>query len=293
MLSRWEVALLNVGIGIRFDFLQLLQLGRRIVYRVDGSYVKEVFEREGNPWLPNYDRINSRIKIALQRCDHVVYQSEFSKRYLDHLYQRSNGAYSVIHNGVDLEVFKPRQSRVNDIPVIGCIGTFRLNRVHTIMDISRRIPFDHRLLLAGRMDEQSEAYLRSSREAHNQHCVLDLVPPVKGDNHLAVLHQMVDCYIHPVIGDTCANAVVEALACGVPVIVPRFGGTAEVVGDGGIQIDTPRWIDYGGFLNEFVTAIETVLTKHNQYSVQARDQAVRFLDVNLMAAKYRSALRLD
>jgi glycosyltransferase involved in cell wall biosynthesis len=49
-----------------------------------------------------------------------------------------------------------------------------------------------------------------------------------------------DVYIAPSLNDPASNAVLEALACGLPVVYRRSGGHAELVGEGGLPFDEPE-----------------------------------------------------
>lgn len=290
MVSRWNVALLNVGTGIRLDIIRLLRLSRRLVYRVDGCYSQLIFERQGRPWDAEYERINKRITLALRMADFVIYQSEFSKVLLDELHQRSPGTWAVVPNGIDLNVFLPTDNVRSVLPVLGCIGTFRANRVRHLLDIVSRVPFEHRLLLVGRMDDQCKRDLTEFSNQTAPHCTLDVRPPVVNDHQLIKLYQELDCFVHPIIGDTCSNAVIEALACGVPVIIPAWSGSSQLVGDGGIIIQQNPWQDYNIFTQACADAFANILKQRADYAHKARIQAVSQFDIKKTANVYYDAL---
>ena len=48
-----------------------------------------------------------------------------------------------------------------------------------------------------------------------------------------------DCYVAASIDDPCSNALLEALACGLPALFRRSGGHPELVGEGGVGFDGP------------------------------------------------------
>jgi len=285
----WHSALLNVGIGIRYDALRFLQFGRRIVYRVDGCYVEGIFEKEGNRWLPEYERINDRIKKALQASDFVIYQSIFSKNWLDRLFRRPTGTYDIIHNGVDIDIFSPNNRVRNQTPVIGCIGKFRHNRISIIIDISKRLKIKHRLLLVGRIDERSMSHLIEYQQSVN-HCSVEYIQPVTSDSELSKYHRLIDCFIHPALSDTCPNSIVEALASGTPPVVLESTGGSELVQMGGIVVKTPLWDDYEKFLDDFAASIIKILENWEHYSIKARQRAVDKLNIRDVAQKYLEAL---
>jgi glycosyltransferase involved in cell wall biosynthesis len=49
-----------------------------------------------------------------------------------------------------------------------------------------------------------------------------------------------DVYVAPSVDDPCSNALLEALACGLPVVYRASGGHPELVGDAGVPFDTPE-----------------------------------------------------
>jgi glycosyltransferase involved in cell wall biosynthesis len=292
MFSGWHSALLNVGTGVRFDLLRLLRLGRRLVYRIDGCYSRKIFERQGRPWLTTYERINTRIVSALATADFVIYQSHFAKQHLDMLYERPTGTYDVVPNGVDLDLFSPTERSKDSLPTLGCIGKFRANRIEILTDISRHLPIQHRLLLVGRLDEQCRQDLETFRSSKPANCEVEYVSHVIGDEQLVKWHRQIDCFLHPVIGDTCSNAVIEALACGVPVVVPQWSGSSELVGKGGVIVEEPPWVDYQAFVQGFGEAAVEILEHQTEYSHLARERACETLDITDVARRYKAALGL-
>ena len=63
-----------------------------------------------------------------------------------------------------------------------------------------------------------------------------VVPPVSS-RELGALLRSHDAYIAPSVNDPCSNALLEALACGLPALYLRSGGHPELVGRGGLAFD--------------------------------------------------------
>jgi glycosyltransferase involved in cell wall biosynthesis len=59
------------------------------------------------------------------------------------------------------------------------------------------------------------------------------VPPL-ASKELAELLAAQDVYIAPSRNDPCSNALLEALACGLPALYRQSGGHPELVGDAGL-----------------------------------------------------------
>ncbi|HEX6702076.1 MAG TPA: glycosyltransferase family 4 protein [Gaiellaceae bacterium] len=65
-----------------------------------------------------------------------------------------------------------------------------------------------------------------------------VVPP-RGSREVAALLRAHDAYVAASLNDPCSNALLEALACGLPALYARSGGHPELVGDGGLGFDDP------------------------------------------------------
>ena len=83
--------------------------------------------------------------------------------------------------------------------------------------------------------------------------------------------------LHPKVKDPCPTLVVEAMACGLPVVYPASGGTVELVGDeAGIGVPHPdTWErDEPPEPEALADAVDQVLSELGGYSARARARAV-------------------
>ncbi len=71
---------------------------------------------------------------------------------------------------------------------------------------------------------------------------------------LAELLRRRDCYVAASLDDPCSNALLEALACGVPALFRRSGGHPELVGEAGVGFEGPR--DAAGALARLTSELE-------------------------------------
>lgn len=64
-----------------------------------------------------------------------------------------------------------------------------------------------------------------------------------------------DFLVHPTFYDPCSLVVLEALACGLPVVTTRYNGAAELFGpDAGVVVDTPH--DEAGLAAAITTCLD-------------------------------------
>lgn len=66
-----------------------------------------------------------------------------------------------------------------------------------------------------------------------------LVAPLPS-GELAELLRHHDCYVAASLDDPCSNALLEALACGLPALYRRSGGHPELVGEAGVGFEAPQ-----------------------------------------------------
>ncbi|HET6683513.1 MAG TPA: glycosyltransferase family 4 protein, partial [Gaiella sp.] len=79
------------------------------------------------------------------------------------------------------------------------------------------------------------------------------VPPLASEA-LAELLRGMDCYVAPSVDDPCSNALLEALACGLPAVFRTSGGHPELVGEAGVGFDEPA--DAPGALDRLVADLD-------------------------------------
>lgn len=140
---------------------------------------------------------------------------------------------TALRNGVDLELFRPEdkaQARaafgMNDRFAIASVGhLIERKGHHLVIEALAQIP-DAELYLAGGGEE--EARLRALAEqlgVTDRVHFLGAMPQAK----LRTLYSAVDCLVLASSREGWANVLLEAMACGTPVVATNVWGTPEVV----------------------------------------------------------------
>ena len=282
--SPWDMALVNLG---GREALGVLFRGKPFAFRAAGYFIREIFDRNGRPWHWRYDWANLQTKLFLKRAGRVIFQSEYARQVHTAQVLQATGRATVIHNGVDLEQFRPFSQRGRALPVIGVAGKLRHERAYDLTRVSARLPIPHKLFVVGQTDRVDRAAmtLHAAQRGIELHC-----PGPVAVRQLPEMYNEIDILVHLAAADVCPNVVVEALACGVPVVCHAYGGTAELVGDGGISVPgSPYRVD-DGFIATMAAAIETVWQDHQGYRARARARAEKELDVKAVAARYAAVL---
>ena len=222
------------------------------------------------------EEVNRPLRRALEAADHVLYQSEFSKRAADEFLGAPRGGWEILPNAVDVDAFTPAASPPEGGPVLLLGGDqtqpYRLElALATLAALASAYP-DARLLVAGRLVVPVEPLverlgLRGRVEVVGRYAQRDA----------PALYRRANVLLHTKVNDPCPSTVIEAMACGVPVVYPASGGTVELVGtEGGIGVPHPdSWErDEPPAAEALAAAVERVLANRATYGSAARRRAV-------------------
>jgi glycosyltransferase involved in cell wall biosynthesis len=218
------------------------------------------------------DEINRQFRRALLAADHVLYQSEFCKRSADEFLGAPRGEWEILHNAVDVDHFTPAGAPPDGAPVLLLGGDqTQAYRVEIALRTLALLP-DARLMVTGRVVADprplvAELGLGDRVQFTGRYAQAD-APALFGRAHLL---------LHTKVLDPCPSLVLEAMACGLPVVYARSGGTVELVGDeAGVGVPHPEtWErDQPPAPDAFAKAVRDVLAERERYAVAARHRAV-------------------
>jgi glycosyltransferase involved in cell wall biosynthesis len=148
------------------------------------------------------------------------------------------GERRVIPNGVDLSVFRPGDSGAarsglglpEDAHVLAFVASDPRSNPYKDMDLLRRAM--RRLGASERVDRTILLALGGDGPTERLGSVeLRYVPFTPDPEAVAQLHRAADVYLHAARAETFPLAILEALACGTPVVATGVGGIPEQVRD--------------------------------------------------------------
>ena len=207
--------------SFNFDFDRLRRFARdgaRMVHRVDGPIgVYRGFD----------DGTDSRIVEINALADATILQSHYSlEKHLELGLTLHDPV--VIPNAVDPEIFHPPETRepIADrrLRVIASSWSDNPRKGADILEwLDHNFDFDRfEVTFAGRTQKQFDR--------------IRVVGPLPSEA-LADLLRTQDVYVAPSRDDPCSNALLEALACGLPAAYLKSGGHPELVGEGGLGFE--------------------------------------------------------
>ncbi len=255
------------------DLGMLLRIARRrsaaVVVNQDGvAYPGWAGERT--------EELNRPLRDAVLAADHVVYQSDFSKLSADLFLGEPRGTWEVLYNVVDVDHFSPTDVAPSDGPVLLLGGDqtqeYRLElALRTLSTLVPRHP-DAQLLVTGRLVSEIEPLLDELDLRARVHLLGEY-----DQREAPAIFRRAHLLLHTKVKDPCPTLVIEAMACGLPVVYPASGGTVELVGDvAGIGVPHPdTWErDEPPAPEELADAVDAVLGDLARFSASARARAV-------------------
>lgn len=262
----------------------LASLGERAATKIVNAYLNRV-----NRW-------------CIQNARVLIFQSQLSREMHVRFAGANADAGRVIHNGVDLDAFKPNAQRatLEGSPRLVCSGVFRFNKrladaVRVVNHLSRRYP-KAILHILGEVPSWAKGDL--GREDLSRCRFHGRIAP----ESLPGFYAACDAMLSLSIFDPCPNVVCEGLACGLPVISPLESGSAELIGseNGSWVVPEGLVLDYLPYHNSalipkapvetYSNIVSSVLEKLAENKEKARARAERSLDIRVIAAQYQAAL---
>jgi glycosyltransferase involved in cell wall biosynthesis len=193
------------------------------------------------------DRLYIALDIAgIRGADAVIAPSNATKRNLVHHLGLPDERVAVVYEGVDHAVFHPTDRRVFPAPYVLFVGSEHPRKnlaslFRALARLKREPRFrDVKLVKLGApggreaaFREQTLAALRSSGLARDDVLFAERV----ATEDLVAYYAGAECLVLPSLHDGFGLPVLEAMACGCPVVVSNVTALPEVVGDAGLLVD--------------------------------------------------------
>jgi glycosyltransferase involved in cell wall biosynthesis len=278
------------------DWSQLLWLARyrkaRLVINQNGV---------GYPaWHgPGWEALNRPMAMLLHAADFVFYQSQFCQLSADRFLGKRDGLGEVLYNAVDTRFFTPAKTDPDPTHLVLLLGGnqyeyYRLEAALQTLALVARDQTDVRLLITGRLNwipDEAEA----SRITYRLMNKLNITERVEflgaySQQDAPAIYRQAHLLLHTQYNDPCPGTVIEAMACGLPVVYSHSGGVPELVGDeAGIGIQTEQsWEKvFSPDPNLLAEAVLAIAEQRANYAEAARQRAEGHFDLQPWLQRHR------
>jgi glycosyltransferase involved in cell wall biosynthesis len=235
--------------------------------------------------------------IRTRLADRIVYQSIFSQTWWEREAGITRVPSQVIYNAVNLQEFHPngpfdRPQHVFRVLLVegSLLGGYELGLIHAL-DLVHRLEKNHHLpvelMVVGRVSEtlQGEVKQTAPVPVHFSGLVpRESIPQIDRSAHLLFSGDL---------NAACPNSVIEAMACGLPVLAYDTGALSELVGEHAGLV-----VPYGGDpwkletpdVNGLAQAAEHILNNQEEFRRAARDRAEDLFASDQMVRAYLETL---
>ena len=209
----------------------------------------------------NLARLVKRLLIPrpLKNIDHIITVSECSRRDIIAKLGVPNDLVTVIPQGVEQGKFLPlseERSHESELrPSVLCVaGSDPTKNVHTLIRafslLPEKIQARCELILVGDVKKQGELHQLVKQKGLESRTRYS---GVVSDQQLVCYYQQASVFVFPSLYEGFGLPVLEAMACGCPVVCSQTSSLPEVVGDAALMVDP---VDAMAMKN----AIERILT---------------------------------
>jgi glycosyltransferase involved in cell wall biosynthesis len=223
--------------GLALDLLKAR--GIPIVHNQNGVFYSAWYDGD---WRQQ----NRRMARSFHSAQHVFYQSEFCRQAADRFLGIRKRPGEVLYNAVDTRRFHPQADAAKrpaggfTFLLTGKIDAHLFYRVQSTLQglaEARKRGLEAKLVIAGGLDQAAGNATRQLIADLKLDGCTRIVGPYS-QIEAPMLYASAHAYVTTKHQDPCPNAVLEALACGLPVLYSNTGGVPELVGtEAGVALD--------------------------------------------------------
>jgi len=293
-------AVLVIG-GTRHIFLlwRAKRRGARIVQRLNGmNWLHKV---EKTPLRAALRASTNNALLAFIRrklANRIVYQSAFSKSWWNRVYGDLRFPTQITHNGVDLAQYSPAGpgERPTDhyriLLVEGHLTGGYARGLETAVRMAAEVQTRHELPIELMVVGDVSPEIRTRAEALAPDLPITWQGVVPRET-IPTLDRSAHVLFSADLNAACPNSVIEALACGLPVVAYDTGALAELVQGGAgevVSYGTDYWRLQDPVIPPLAAACAKILKNNDSFRQNARQRAEAAFGLDMMVDAYLKAL---
>lgn len=230
------------AMGGAAPYKKLLMSEKPVVVMVHGAAPFALPAREYYPSLKacaigNLYKLRNlyRWRRFRHRCTAIITVSSYAKWEIQRYLGLDGDKIFPIYHGVDLKIFKPNEVAHIQKPYFLHVSQYQpIKNIDRIIEAYARLPIESKPSLV----MQVLGYPRNKSTPQG----VELITAPKVHKELAPLYQGATGFVFPSLRETFGMPILEAMACGCPVITSNVTACPEVAGEAALLVN-PRSVD--------------------------------------------------
>ncbi|MBA2462459.1 MAG: glycosyltransferase family 4 protein [Actinobacteria bacterium] len=209
-------------------------------------------EPGSHPWWYHLT-YRQRNKLSARRSDAVIVPSQTTEGHVEDLYGVPSEKITIVPEGAprsfapvrDEAVLRETRRRYlgDDVPYVLFVGKASQRRnipalIEAFARVKRRHRIPHKLLLFGPNILDLPLSELTDRLGVSE-SVVQTDGRIQRHEDILPVYSGADLFVHPTTAEGFSLTIVEAMACGLPVVTVGRGVVAEIVGEAAITVDAP------------------------------------------------------
>lgn len=198
------------------------------------------------------------LNMAINHAKHIITPSQYTKKDIVKNFGLDPKKITVIYHGYNDKLYKPRiYPKKENNPYIFFVGRLEhkknITGIIKTYELLRREPkITHKLVLAGKPGYGYEDYLKIKatlpENVRNDIIELGYIPEIE----LASWMKNADVFFFPSFFEGFGLPVIEAMACGVPVVTSKSTSIPEIAGSAAILINPQKPFEMAVALSKLI-----------------------------------------
>lgn len=225
---------------------------KKLILRIDGKaslHRPSLFWDNLTEWQARY------------LADSIIYQSNWSKEIWKRRFVKIEKKSIVIQNACDGDIFYPSCTNKSLVPILKVISSANSNNLNKGLQEIYKLDEIMKSLTNIRHEIRVFGYGQMELERISENLILH---PRIAQERLALEIRESNVFFAPFRNEACSNSIIEALACGVPVLTANSGGNMELIRGNGIVYNS---------ISDLTIGVLTLLNNHQELYTESKLRA--------------------
>lgn len=236
--------------------------------------------------------------IRINRADRIIFPSKSTMQsVLEHSPWIDSRKCFYVHNAVDLTKFYPRSTMMlkeelglhDNLPIIGIVGQLKkIKGQHLFLKMAQELKelgVNGHFLVVGRDNTEQREYEKLLKQKAAELRIQDQVIFLGYRTDIPEIMSLLDLLVVPSLKEPFGRVVIEAMACGTPVVASAVDGILEIfeAGEGGLFFKVG---DVKGMTNKIKYFFD-----HPQWWGEQKKKAIQIVQKRFTQEKHTAAIQ--